>query len=341
MAATDVHLKPVFLLSSFIVYILVPIQAVCGDMRFTNDKPKDSIRASLGDNVPLRWSFTYNDDGKNSAGPWRARGVDEIIFGQWKSTYGEILFFEKIVAVDNGGNFTVRDGNKDKIDWSFSKYQLTFTIKNMALKDQAKYGVHVELGLDQSPLEHFVNVEVVGKQISKDQSTNVRNVSAYTSETVDILFTRSKDDSSKNFRKYEILKNDSLITLGKEKDGKNKFFCKDNTSHTATCKERFSFRYVNSSYVSFQIRNVTSQDAGLYFCQTYFRGVNKENDPQYEHVNLIVQGHAAVPTTSAFTTTSDHSVSPTSASMATSDHSGLQPCFIMLATITALQAQCH
>ena len=144
-------------------------------MRFTNDKPKDSIRASLGDNVPLRWSFTYNDDGKNSAGPWRARGVDEIIFGQWKSTYGEILFFEKIVAVDNGGNFTVRDGNKDKIDWSFSKYQLTFTIKNMALKDQAKYGVHVELGLDQSPLEHFVNVEVVSKQVSKDQSTNVRN----------------------------------------------------------------------------------------------------------------------------------------------------------------------
>ena len=70
------------------------------------------------------------------------------------------LFFEKIVAVDNGGNFTVRDGNKDKIDWNFSKYQLTFTIKNMALKDQAKYGVHVELGLDQSPLEHFVNVKL-------------------------------------------------------------------------------------------------------------------------------------------------------------------------------------
>ena len=120
-------------------------------MRFTNDKPKDSIKASLGDNVPLRWTFTYNNDGKNSAGPWRARGVHEIIFGQWKSTCGKILFFEKIVAVDNGGNFTVRDGNKDKIDWNFSKYQLTFTIKNMALKDQAKYGVHVELGLDQSP----------------------------------------------------------------------------------------------------------------------------------------------------------------------------------------------
>lgn len=116
------------------LFLWFHLSSVCGDMRFTNDKPKDSIKASLGDNVPLRWTFTYNHDGKNSAGPWRARGVHEIIFGQWKSTYGKILFFEKIVAVDNGGNFTVRDGNKDKIDWNFSKYQLTFTKKTWLLR---------------------------------------------------------------------------------------------------------------------------------------------------------------------------------------------------------------
>ena len=42
--------------------------------------------------------------------------------------------------------------------------------------------------------------------------------------------------------------------------------------------------------MAFQITNITSQDAGRYSCQTYFTGANKENDPQYEHVYLIVQG---------------------------------------------------
>ena len=46
------------------LFLWFHLSSVCGDMRFTNDKPKDSIKASLGDNVPLRWTFTYNDDAK-------------------------------------------------------------------------------------------------------------------------------------------------------------------------------------------------------------------------------------------------------------------------------------
>ena len=42
--------------------------------------------------------------------------------------------------------------------------------------------------------------------------------------------------------------------------------------------------------MAFQIRNIMFQDAGQYSCQTYFTGANKENDPQYERVYLIVQG---------------------------------------------------
>lgn len=107
---------------------------------------------------------------------------------------------------------------------------------------------------------------------------------------MDILFKRSKRESSTDFHKYEILKNNySIITLGKEGDGK-KFFCKENAIYTATCMERFSFGYINSTNMAFQITNITSQDAGRYSCQTYFTGANKENDPQYEHVYLIVQG---------------------------------------------------
>ena len=110
----------------------------------------------------------------------------------------------------------------------------------------------------------------------------------YLSETVDLLYKRSPKDKEKYFSKYRIYKgNVTVITLGNEEDGKGFTCAKDKL--LVTCKERYSLRYVNETDVSFQLRNLTQDDAGRYLCQTYFLGVN---DPEYEEINLNVQGNA-------------------------------------------------
>ncbi|PFX11676.1 hypothetical protein AWC38_SpisGene24504 [Stylophora pistillata] len=141
-------------------------------------------------------------------------------------------------------------------------------------------------------------------------------VTAYVTETVNLFYTRSVNDRDSSFRKYAVSKDHvNFITLGQEKDGKDKFFCTENTDYSDICQERFSFRYVNDTHVSFQIRNVTLPDAGLYDCHKYFSEVGVTKDPGYEHINLSVQEKPVVET---------KEINSTIVSRATSHHSELQ-----------------
>ena len=48
------------------------------------------------------------------------------------------------------------------MDWSHSKYKLTFILKNIAIQDQGMYGVNVDLGLSRLPLKDSVIVIIPG-----------------------------------------------------------------------------------------------------------------------------------------------------------------------------------
>ena len=135
---------------------------MAGSISFTGDIPDRTINAKLDDDVALGWSFSYNDLGGNPVGPFGAPDVYEISFGIYKSIHGETFLSEKLVVVDSGGKFSVQAGFDRKMDWSHSKYKLTFILKNIAIQDQAMYGVNVELGLSQLPLKDSVIVIIPG-----------------------------------------------------------------------------------------------------------------------------------------------------------------------------------
>lgn len=305
---------------------------MCGSISFTDDRPKDYIQAKLHEDVSLGWTFSYSDSENIPSGPWNAPDVQEISFGIWKSINGKIFFTKKIVAVNSHGKFTWRSGYDNKIDWSHSKHKLTFTLKDMTTQEQGTYGLNVELGLNQKPLEHYVSVKIGVSYVGQDENTAVRNETGYLSETVDLLYKRSPKDKEKSFSKYRIYKgNVTVITLGKEEDGKGFTCAKDKL--LATCKERYSLRYVNETDVSFQLRNLTQDDAGRYLCQTYFLGVN---DPEYEEINLNVQEK---PTTQTPERTSrspkGHDTSPPRPK---SGYSDIQPSIILLVTFVINKA---
>ena len=135
---------------------------MAGSINFTGDIPDRTIKAKLDDDVALGWGFSYNDLGGNPVGPFGAPGVYEISFGTYKSIHGETFLSEKLVVVDSSGKFSVQAGFDRKMDWSHSKYKLTFILKNIAIQDQGMYGVNVELGLSQLPLKDSVIVIIPG-----------------------------------------------------------------------------------------------------------------------------------------------------------------------------------
>jgi len=111
---------------------------------------------------------------------------------------------------------------------------------------------------------------------------------AYTSETVDLLFKRSAYDKTDDFFKYRIYKgNISVITLGKVQDGKHGACVMD--SLLAQCQQHYSLRYANKTYVSFRLSNVTLLDSGLYTLQAFFANVT--HHPEYAEIYLTVKGN--------------------------------------------------
>ena len=103
-------------------------------------------------------------------------------------------------------------------------------------------------------------------------------------------FKRSPKDQNSYFLKYKISKgNDSntIIASGKEQDEKGGK-CVNDSMLLDHCKTRYSLRYVNDTYVSFRISNLTLKDSGLYVFQTVFLGLH---DPEYAEVYLSVQGN--------------------------------------------------
>ena len=111
---------------------------------------------------------------------------------------------------------------------------------------------------------------------------------AYTSETTDLLFKRSVYDKMDDFFRYRINKrNVSVITLGKEEDGKH-FACVNDSLH-GQCQQRYSLRYINDTYVSFRLSNITLLDSGLYILEAFFAGIIP--DPEYAVMYLTVQGN--------------------------------------------------
>ncbi|XP_078371091.1 uncharacterized protein LOC144654734 isoform X1 [Oculina patagonica] len=313
----DVTLKN--LLLNFLICIIAPLQA--SSISLTDDRPPDNQKVELGKDVSLTWSFSYANSEVISQGPWNARGVQEIIFGTWKPIADGIYLDEKIAAVYSNGTFKARDGyGRDELDWNWSKYKLTFTIKSFTLQDQAKYGINVEFSSAQKSLKDTVDVKTGASYTGQDANSTVRNETAFTSETVDLLFKRSDYDQEDDFSKYRIYKgNVTTIILKKEQDGNDHGFCSTDSVLFNQCQKRYSLRYVNGTHVSFRLRNVTLQDSGRYVLQAYFGGVS--HDPEYAEINFSVQEK---PSTHAPVEPSSTQAYETSAPKAKSGHSDIK-----------------
>lgn len=119
---------------------------------------------------------------------------------------------------------------------------------------------------------------------------SILSETAYLSETADLLFKRSAYDQSDDFNKYKILKgNVTIISIGREQDGKAEYVCVKDSALLGPCQERYSLRYENETHVSFQMSNVKPEDIGLYVCEAYFGGV--KHDPEYEEINFTAKGN--------------------------------------------------
>jgi len=91
-----------------------------------------------------------------------------------------------------------------------------------------------------------------------------------------------------DFLRYRIHKGKiSVITLGKVQDGKQSVCVNDNLLDQ--CQQRYSLRYVNKTYVSFRLSNVTLLDSGLYRLEAFFAKII--HDPENTELYLAVQGN--------------------------------------------------
>ena len=131
----------------------------------------------------------------------------------------------------------------------------------------------------------------IGVITFKDVERNIFSLSetVYTSETVDLFFKRSVYDKTDDFLKYRIYKghNISVITLGREENGKHGTCVIDPL--LSQCQQRYSLRYVNKTYISFRLSNLTLLDSGLYILQAFFDKM--VYNPEYAEIYLTVQGN--------------------------------------------------
>jgi len=96
-------------------------------------------------------------------------------------------------------------------------------------------------------------------------------------------------DRNLSFSAYRIWKgNIAIIALGKADQENKNGSCVIDSALLEECKERFSLRYYNKTYVAFRIKNVTLHDAGRYLLEAFFYGMT---DPEYDEINLSVQGN--------------------------------------------------
>jgi len=266
--------------------------------------------------VTLSWDFSYKDSASIRNGPWEARDVLEISFGIWKSIDDRLLL-KKIVTVDNSGKFEVRSGYESKMNCSHSINKLAFKLKGFSFEDQATYGINVEFGrLDQNPLTDSTRVSIGASYSGQDENFNMRNETAYVSDTFDLLYKRSVQDRNESFSAYRIQKgNITIIALGKEQENKNGS-CVIDSALLEECKQRFALRYYNKTYVAFRIKNVTLHDAGRYLLEAFFLGMI---DPEYADIKLSVQEKPVTTTSEPGTTTRFHEISEPKAKGGQSD----------------------
>lgn len=103
-------------------------------------------------------------------------------------------------------------------------------------------------------------------------STNVRDESVYTMETLEISCTRLPCDLNAGRIKYTLKKdNKTIFILGKNRED-NQFSCSHHVNQKPSPCLNISFS-MNETYISFKLRNVTLQDAGQYLCIRYSPGI--------------------------------------------------------------------
>ena len=102
---------------------------------------------------------------------------------------------------------------------------------------------------------------------------NITQVTVH-SEDAELLFCRSRNDSSENFRGYRVWKNEDsniFITLSSANGNGN---CTENVMLKAFCTATTVFSASNQTHLLLKIKNTIHSDGGLYGLGTVFENLS-------------------------------------------------------------------
>ena len=102
---------------------------------------------------------------------------------------------------------------------------------------------------------------------------NITRVTVH-SEDAELLFCRSRNGSSENFRGYRVWKNEDsniFITLSSANGNGN---CTENVMLKAFCTARTVFSAYNQTHLLLKIKNTIHSDGGLYGLGTVFENLS-------------------------------------------------------------------
>ena len=114
---------------------------------------------------------------------------------------------------------------------------------------------------------------------------NITQVTVHVSEDAELLFCRSQNDSSENFRGYRVWKdedNNIFITLSSANANGN---YTENVMMKPFCTARTVFSAYNQTHLLLKIKNTIHSDGGLYGLGTVFENLSGNH---LEMTNLSV-----------------------------------------------------
>ncbi|KAL9971568.1 hypothetical protein ACROYT_G017745 [Oculina patagonica] len=192
--------------------------------------PSHPLIGKNKDNVLFDWKFELQP-----TETWKD-SIFELIFGVWRSP-GYLK--KKLVVINKRGEVLIRPKYENKVSCKFnmSRLQVAFTLHNLSMEDEKHYGIHVEFGLDQSPLTDDVMLRL--EDPPKITNPLQRNITLSTGEDLDLKCQASgvPDPVVTWTRLGRVIKNQNLIFKRVTTSDSGRYLCKANNQAGNDSKE--------------------------------------------------------------------------------------------------------
>ncbi|XP_078371094.1 uncharacterized protein LOC144654736 [Oculina patagonica] len=192
--------------------------------------PSNPFIGKSNGNASLDWSFVLlpNETWNGS--------IFEVVFGVWR--YPGYLK-KKLMVIDTRGEVLIRRNYEKKISCKFnmSRLQVAFTLHNLSVEDEKRYGLQVEFGLARSPLTDTVTLRI--EDPPKITNPLQRNVTVRTGEDLDLNCQASgvPDPIVTWIRLGRVIKNQTLYFKRVTASDSGLYLCKANNQAGEDSKE--------------------------------------------------------------------------------------------------------